>query len=66
MVLSRREGLVRDRTYQVRLYDLEDLKLSLGEVGFARTRVIQGREPQSRPGERGALSRRLALAAWKE
>lgn len=65
IVLSRGRGLIRDRTYQVRLYESEDLKLSLGEAGFARVLVIQGGEPQSRPEERGALSRRLAVTAWK-
>jgi D-alanine-D-alanine ligase len=65
MVLSRQRGLVRDCTYQMRLYEPEDLKASLAEVGFARVSVSQGREPHSRPRERGALSRRLAVTAWK-
>jgi len=66
MVLSRRHGLVRDCAYQVRLYEPQDLEASLKDAGFTRVRVIQNREPHSRPKERGALSRRLAVAAWKE
>lgn len=66
MVLSQGRGLVRDHTYQVRLYEPDDLEASLTEAGFARVLVIQGREPDSRSGERGALSRRLAATAWKE
>jgi D-alanine-D-alanine ligase len=65
MVLSRSRGLIRDHTYQVRLYEPEDLESSLGEAGFARVLVVQGRGPDSRAGERGALSRRLAVTAWK-
>ncbi len=66
MVLSRRHGLVRDCAYQVRLYEPQDLEASLKDAGFSRVIVIQDRELYSRPGERGALSRRLAVAAWKE
>jgi len=65
MVLSRGRGLVRDCTYQMRLYEPEDLKGSLAAAGFARVSVSQSREPHSRPGARGALSRRLAATAWK-
>lgn len=66
MVLSRREGLVRDCAYQVRLYEPQDLEAHLIDAGFARVTVMQERATDSPPGERGALSRRLAVAAWKE
>jgi len=66
MVLSCRDGLVRDCVYQVRLYELPDLEAGLKDAGFARVMVIQGTKADSLPGERGALSRRLAVAAWKD
>ncbi|MHB8066790.1 MAG: class I SAM-dependent methyltransferase [Desulfobaccales bacterium] len=66
MVLSQQDGLVRDCAYQVRLYEPQDLEAHLKDAGFARVAMIEGKAPDSPPGERGALSRRLAVAAWKE
>ncbi len=65
LVLSFQKGLVRDCVYQVRLYEPQDLEAHLKDAGFARVAVMPGREPGA-AGERGALSRRLAVAAWKE
>jgi D-alanine-D-alanine ligase len=65
LVLSRGEGLIRDRTYQVRLYNPGELEESLQAAGFSRLEVISQPEPYSQPGDHGALSRRLAVTAWK-
>jgi D-alanine-D-alanine ligase len=65
VVLSRARGLVRDSTYQMRLYDPGALRGLLSEAGFSRVRFGQA-APRSQPGdERGSLSRRLAVTAWK-
>ncbi|MDP3181466.1 MAG: methyltransferase domain-containing protein [Desulfobaccales bacterium] len=65
LVLCRSRGLVRDRAYQMRLYQPEELRTYLKEVGFSAIRVAPQNEPDSQPQERGSLSRRLAVTAWK-
>ena len=66
MVLSRQDGLVRDCAYQVRLYEPQDLEAHLKDAGFARVAAMRERAAETQPGERGALRRRLTVAAWKE
>ncbi len=65
LVLSRSKGLVRDGTYQMRLYHPEALQASLSEAGFSRIQMAPQADPNPQPGERGSLSRRLAVTAWK-
>jgi len=65
LVLSRQGGLVRDCTYQMRLYGPEDLEAVLRDAGYAPVRVISRKAPYTQPGDHGALSHRLAATAWK-
>jgi D-alanine-D-alanine ligase len=65
LVLSRSRGLVRDRVYQMRLYQPEELQHSLKKAGFAQIRIATQGEMSTQPADRGTLSRRLAVAAWK-
>lgn len=39
VVLSKQKGLIRDRTYSIRLYDLETLKPLLNQAGFRNLNV---------------------------
>lgn len=65
LVLSRNQGLVRDQTYRMRLYEPQELERSLREAGFGEVRVAPQKDSDSRIGDRGSLSRRLAATAWK-
>jgi D-alanine-D-alanine ligase len=65
VVLSRTQGLVRDGTYQMRLYHPSALRASLREAGFSRVRVAAQKDFGAPPADRGSLSRRLAVTAWK-
>jgi D-alanine-D-alanine ligase len=65
LVLSRARGLVRDHAYRLRLYGLEELSACLTAAGFTCVRVASPPELDAGPPERGSLSRRLVLTAWK-
>ena len=65
LVLCRNRGLVRDRAYQMRLYQPEELRTYLRQIGFSEIRVAPQKELDAQPQERGSLSRRLAVTAWK-
>jgi D-alanine-D-alanine ligase len=65
MVLSCNRGLVRDQAYKVRLYSADDLRRCLKEVGFSSHTVRPAPDLYARPGDYGALNRRLAATAWK-
>jgi D-alanine-D-alanine ligase len=65
MVMCRTRGQVRDGAYQMRLYPPEELRTCLTKVGFSQVRVSPQEDPYPQPGERGSLTRRLAVTAWK-
>jgi D-alanine-D-alanine ligase len=67
LVLSRTRGLVRDRTYRMRLYHPETLRACLEEAGFSRIIAVDpaADPPGGAVTDRGSLSRRLAVVAWK-
>lgn len=65
LVLCRTRGLVRDRAYQVRLYNPEDLRNCLIQAGFSRVTVAAQPDLYAQAGDHGALNRRLAATAWK-
>jgi len=65
LVLSRTRGLVRDHTYRLRLYGPEKLSACLTAAGFSRLRIASLPEGDANQPERGSLSRRLAVTAWK-
>ncbi len=65
LVMSRSRGLVRDRTYQVRLYDADAITHCLRQAGFSQVRVQGGFSPYVRPGDYGSMSQRLRVTAWK-
>jgi D-alanine-D-alanine ligase len=64
MVLCRRQGLLRDRTYQMRLYEPAALAQCLQQAGFDQVHAASPAGAASES-ERGSLTRRLALAARK-
>lgn len=65
LVLSRSQGLVRDRGYKVRLYDGARLRDSLEQAGFSKIKVTGQPDLYAREGDYGALNRRLGATAWK-
>jgi D-alanine-D-alanine ligase len=65
LVLSRSRGLVRDRGYQVRLYDAAGLKDTLEKAGFGKINITGLQDLYAQEGDYGALNRRLGATAWK-
>jgi hypothetical protein len=65
IVLSCNQGLVRDQAYKVRLYSADDLRRCLEDAGFSQITVAGVPDLYARPGDYGALNRRLAATAWK-
>jgi len=63
MVLSKRRGLVRDRTYGIRLYDAEDLAALLDRAGFANVQVHAGSHALQHAEDVGCMNHRLLLTA---
>ena len=65
MVMSKKDGLLRDQTYCVRLYSTEKISQLLAGVGFESVRALQGFQPQDKDGDYGFLSDRLIVIAAK-
>ena len=67
VVLSKDEGLVRDRTYAIRLYDPEVLEELVREAGFGGLALRRGFSPREGDGEGdyGFMNHRLLVTAKK-
>jgi D-alanine-D-alanine ligase len=65
MVLSKREGLIRDRTYCMRLYHAETLKRLLEKIGFRDVRVHGNFSPHRFEGDYGLMKARLIAVGRK-
>ncbi len=59
MVLSKQGGLVRDRTYSIRLYDAPALDQLLRRNGFCRINTISDFSPHEQEGDYGFMNHRL-------
>ena len=65
VVLSRKRGLVRDRSYTIRLYGPEKLGSLVGRVGFTRIETRNGFSPHGKSGDYGFMNDRILLTARK-
>ncbi len=59
MVLSRQKGLVRDRTYSIRLYEPQDIETLLEEAGFKQVKVHTGFSPHRLKEDYGFMNHRM-------
>ncbi len=66
IVLKKSGGLVRDRTYGMRLYDSGALKILVEACGFSRTRTYTDFSPMEiRGGDLGFMNHRMLITAQK-
>jgi len=65
MVLSKKDGLLRDKKYCVRLYGREEIGRLLDFSGFSRVRIRNGYNSHDRDGDYGFLTNRMIVTAQK-
>jgi D-alanine-D-alanine ligase len=65
MVLSKREGLIRDRTYGVRLYGSKTLASLFEQAGFQQITVRTGFSPYKSKGDYGFMNHRMLATGQK-
>ena len=65
MVLDKNQGLIRDRTYAVRLYDTQKLSRLLRMVGFEQVEIHTDFSPHSTEDDYGFMNRRMIATARK-
>ncbi len=65
IVMSKKDGLLRDQTYCVRLYSPEEISRLLAGVGFESVQTMRGFQPQDKIEDYGFLSDRLIVIAAK-
>lgn len=65
LVLSKKTGLIRDKTYCVRLYDPDDLIDLVSRAGFDDIRIHTDFSPHSVQGDLGFMNHRMLVTARK-
>lgn len=65
MVFSRREGLVRDQSYAIRLFTPLQLKQVINNAGFIEVNLHRDFKPHDREGDYGFMNRRVLATAKK-
>jgi D-alanine-D-alanine ligase len=65
VVLSRKGGLIRDRTYCMRLYGASDLKKMVTGTGFDEVQVHCSFQPHECEGDFGFMNHRMIVTAKK-
>ena len=63
MVVSKKDGLIRDRTYAIRLFNPERLTALLKEAGFDEIKVSAGFSNHRKKGDYGFMKHRLLVSA---
>jgi ubiquinone/menaquinone biosynthesis C-methylase UbiE len=66
MVISKGEGLIRDRTYCIRLYHAEALAELLEKTGFRDVRVHGNFSPRRSGGDYGLMNTRILAVGRKD
>ncbi len=66
MVLSKQKGLIRDKTYAVRLYEPDALEHLLKQAGFKKVTVITDFSPHLCDGDYGFMNCRMIATGRKE
>ena len=59
MVINKKDGLIRDRTYAIRLYDSQSLALLLETAGFNQIQIHTDFSPHRFEGDYGFMNRRM-------
>jgi D-alanine-D-alanine ligase len=59
LVLSKQDGLIRDRTYAVRLYESQTLDSLLKSTGFSQIKIHTDFSPHRFEGDYGFMNRRM-------
>ena len=65
MVLSKGQGMIRDRTYCIRLYGADDLAALVARAGFGDVQVHSDASALNRTEDVGCMNHRLVVAARK-
>lgn len=65
VVLSKRTGLIRDRTYRIRFYDAEAVRGLLSQAGFEAIRIVSDFSPHTTKGDYGFLNSRIVACGRK-
>jgi D-alanine-D-alanine ligase len=65
MVLSKKNGLIRDRTYAVRLYDSQGISDLLYRAAFENISVLTDFSPHRYKGDYGFMNRRMIATGQK-
>lgn len=65
IVLCKEQGLVRDQSYAIRLYNPETLGALVDEAGFAEICMRQGFSTPEKEGDYGFMNHRLIMTARK-
>jgi D-alanine-D-alanine ligase len=65
MVLSKGQGMIRDRTYCIRLYGAEDLAVLVARAGFGDVQVHSDASALNCAEDVGCMNHRLVVAARK-
>lgn len=65
VVICKEQGLVRDQSYAIRLYDTETLGALVDEAGFDDACIQQGFSTQKKDGDYGFMNHRLLITARK-
>lgn len=63
MVLSKTDGMVRDRTYRVRLYGQRAMQHLVAAAGFSDVAIHREFAPHSRAGDYGCMNHRMLVTA---
>jgi len=65
MVISKKDGMVRDRTYAVRLYEPQTLSYLLEAIGFRQIKIHTDFSPHRFEGDYGFMNRRMLAVGRK-
>ncbi len=65
MVISKQDGLIRDRTYAIRLYDPQTLASLLEAIGFDNIKIHTDFSPHRFEGDYGFMNRRMLAIGQK-
>jgi D-alanine-D-alanine ligase len=65
VVLSKSMGLIRDRTYAIRFYDADAVRMLLSQAGFEDIRIISDFSPHAAEGDYGFMNSRMIVCGRK-
>ena len=66
MVISKQQGVIRDETYAMRLYEPPEFELLLESVGFKNVRVHTDFSPHQAEGDYGFMNSRMIASGQKQ